>query len=122
MIMRIIQSVYDRLTHATFYSLRGLVCAVRHEQPFQYECVVFLLILCLMPFVPLAWGLALAAAWLCVMAFELINSAVEKAFDLIDTSFRPEIQAGKDMLSAAVFLMICLNFILWCVCAASCFL
>ena len=48
-----------------------------------------------------------------VMALELVNSAVEKAFDLIDKSFRPEIKAGKDMLSGAVFIMISMNIILW---------
>ena len=120
-ITRIIKSIYNRLTNATLYSLRGLACAVRNEQPFRYECTVFLVILCFTLFVPLLWGLGLACAWLFVMAFELVNSAVEKAFDLIDTNFRPEIKAGKDMLSAAVFIMICINFVLWCVCAAVCF-
>ncbi len=114
------RSLYNRLSRGMCFSLRGLLFAVRHEQPFQYECVVFFVILCLAPFVPLAWGLALACAWLFVMAFELVNSAVEKAFDLIDIKFRPEIQAGKDMLSAAVFIMICLNFVLWGICAAVC--
>ena len=118
--MRGIQSVYHRLSHALLYSLRGLAYAVRHEQPFQYECAVFMVILCFLPFVPFLWRFALTGGWLGVMILELINSAVEKAFDLIDTHFRPEIQAGKDMLSAAVFLMICLNFILWCSCVAVC--
>ena len=115
-----IQNIYNRLSHALFYSLRGLAYAVRHEQPFQYECAVFIAILGFLPFVPLLWRFALVGGWLCVMAFELVNSTVEKAFDLIDTHFRPEIQAGKDMLSAAVFIMICLNFALWCFCATTC--
>lgn len=51
--------------------------------------------------------------WIVLMALELVNSATEKAFDLIDENFRPEIKAGKDMLSAAIFLMVCLNIFLW---------
>ena len=47
------------------------------------------------------------------MALELVNSAVERAFDLIDRGYRAEIKAGKDMLSAAVFLAIVFNVILW---------
>ena len=54
-----------------------------------------------------------AAMWLLVMALELINSAVERAFDLVDKSFRPEIKAGKDMLSAATFIFVGMNIILW---------
>jgi diacylglycerol kinase len=47
------------------------------------------------------------------MALELINSAVERAFDLIDQEYNLHVKAGKDMLSAAVFLMICFNMLLW---------
>lgn len=61
-----------------------------------------------------------AGMWLIVMAFEMINSAVEKAFDMIDEKYRPEIKAGKDMLSAAVFLMVCFNIILWLVIINTC--
>ncbi len=54
----------------------------------------------------------LSGAWLIVMCLELINSSVEKAFDLIDKNFRDEIKAGKDMLSSAIFFAICFNIIL----------
>ena len=55
----------------------------------------------------------LTGSWCVVMCIELINSSVEKAFDLIDKNFRPEIKAGKDMLSAAVFIAVCFNIVLW---------
>ena len=60
-----------------------------------------------------ATALALVGSWTAVMALELINSAVERAFDLIDKDYRAEIKAGKDMLSAAVFLAIAFNIIFW---------
>ena len=105
----------SRLINATIYSLQGLNFALRHEQAFRYEAIVFIMIcvfLLVMPFTVMH-KIFLAAIWVIVMAFELVNSAVENAFDLIDKNYRPEIKAGKDMLSAAVFLMIAVNVIAW---------
>ena len=62
---------------------------------------------------PLPRSLAVIGGWMAVMALELVNSAVERAFDLIDKNYRAEIEAGKDMLSAAVFLVIVFNVLLW---------
>ena len=113
---------WGRLWNGTRYSLRGLRCALLQEQAFEYEAVV-LAVVCAValsaPLPPLQ-GVALVGCWMAVMALELINSAVEKAFDLIDESFRPEIKAGKDMLSAAVFLGVCFNIFLWCALAVHC--
>ena len=106
---------WKRLYNATLYSLSGLLQAFRQEQAFEYEAVVFFflcaLLLCLR--LPLPHSLAVIGGWMAVMALELVNSAVERAFDLIDRDYRAEIKAGKDMLSAAVFLAIVFNVILW---------
>ena len=111
---------WGRLYHASLYSLKGLRCAFRQEQAFEYEAVVFLVICAtaLSASLPPFQALALLGAWLAVMALELVNGAVERAFDLIDPQFRPEIGAGKDMLSAAVFIMVCFNVLLWAAVAA----
>ena len=104
-----------RLYNASLYSIDGLLHALRNEQAFRYEAVVFCvlcLVLCISP-LPLMRCLFLAGMWIVLMALELVNSATEKAFDLIDEDFRPEIKAGKDMLSAAIFLMVCFNIFLW---------
>lgn len=110
-------NIFSRLVNATRYSLDGLAYALKHEQAFQYEAAVFVFvcIAVLMPGFPAGWAVSLIGAWVIVMCLELVNSSAEKAFDLIDTRIRPEIKAGKDMLSAAVFLAICFNVILWCV-------
>ena len=106
---------WKRLYNATAYSLSGLSQALRQEQAFEYEAVVFFflcaLLLHLRP--PLPRALAVIGGWMAVMALELVNSAVERAFDLIDRNYRAEIKAGKDMLSAAVFLAIAFNVLLW---------
>ena len=77
---------WKRLYNATLYSLSGLLQAFRQEQAFEYEAVVFFflcaLLLCLR--LPLPHSLAVIGGWMAVMALELVNSAVERAFDLID--------------------------------------
>ena len=111
----IYRNPFKRIFHAAIYSINGLIFALTHEQAFRYEfCVLVAILAFVMIFaVELVWAVIFVAAWLLVMCFELVNSAVEKAFDLIDENFRPEIKAGKDMLSAAVFVVIFLNVILW---------
>ena len=106
---------FSRLSNASRYSLDGLRYALINEQAFQYECAVLVIIIAIILFAPLSAELKifLVLAWLIVICLELINSAVERAFDLIDENFRAEIKAGKDMLSAAVFIMVCFNIALW---------
>ena len=111
-------NIFSRLFNASRYSLDGLIYALRNEQAFQYEAAVFA-VLCaviLLFDVPALWAVILMGAWIPVMCLELVNSAVEKAFDLIDENFRPEIKAGKDMLSLSVGMSIAFNIFLW-VCA-----
>ena len=106
---------FSRLFNASRYSLDGLRHALINEQAFQYECAVLVIILAVSSFAPLSAELKifLIFAWLIVMCLELINSSVEKAFDLIDENFRAEIKAGKDMLSSAVFITVCFNIAIW---------
>ena len=102
-------NIFERLFHATRYSLEGLYYALRHEQAFRYEAVVLVMIIFL------TRSLILIGSWCVVMCIELINSSVEKAFDLIDKKFNPQIKAGKDMLSGAVFIAVCFNILFWAV-------
>lgn len=108
---------FSRLLNASKYSLQGLAYALRHEQAFQYEAAVFV-VLCavlLMLDIPAGQSFALAGVWLVVMCLELVNSASEKAFDLITQDYHPLVKAAKDMLSASVFLAVCFNIVLWVV-------
>ncbi|MDR3264745.1 MAG: diacylglycerol kinase [Synergistaceae bacterium] len=108
-------SVIGRLYNATRYSLNGLICAFRQEQAFEYETVVLVVLLAVVLWARMSFlsSLAVIGAWLLVMALELVNGAVERAFNLISRQIDPEIKAGKDMLSAAVFLAIAFNVALW---------
>ena len=104
-----------RIISASMYSLQGLAYALKNEQAFRYEAAVFAAICVLLCLIPLGmWPkLFLAGMWLLVMALELMNSAVEKAFDLITSEYNSLVKAGKDMLSASVFLMVSFNVICW---------
>lgn len=108
-------NLFSRLYNASLYSLQGLSYAVKNEQAFRYETIVFILVCAAVIILPLPvmHSAFLAGAWLIVMCLELVNSAVEKAFDLISSEYNPLIKAGKDMLSASVFLAVCMNIILW---------
>ena len=105
----------ERIYKAGIYSINGLYAAIKDEQAFRHELIIFLgvCLICLLFKFELSRKIILICGWLVVMAFELINSAVERAFNLIDKKYNPEIKAGKDMLSAAIFLMISANIILW---------
>ena len=61
---------------------------------------------------PVQWLLCVCA-WLAVMAGELLNSALEEAFNLITTEYSPGVKAGKDMASAAVFVLMLINAGVW---------
>lgn len=104
-----------RIINASRYSLEGLYYALKNEQAFQYEFFVFICVCLAAYFFPITFTQKIIAIflWLIVMAFELANSAAEKILDMIDKNFWPEIKAGKDMLSAAIFIMICANIFLW---------
>lgn len=108
-------NIFSRIWNASRYSLCGLIYALKNEQSFRCEAAVLFIISALIIFLNIPFNLSsvMIIAWLFVMCLELINSSVEKAFDLIDEHYRPEIKAGKDMLSASVFIAIICNVILW---------
>ena len=106
---------FKHLCGATRYSLAGLARAWRQEQAFRHEVVV-LAVLCLVLVLcgkPFGLSLLVLGAWLVVMAVELLNSAIETAFDMITTERDDRVKAGKDMASAAIFLAIAANVGLW---------
>ncbi len=100
---------------AFLYSLAGLKRAWQGEQAFRHEVlllpVMAALLLCLRP--GAIWSAVLLIGWLFVLVVELINSAIEEAFDLISPDFNIHVKYGKDMASAAVFIAVCANALLW---------
>lgn len=106
---------FHHLIHATKYSLMGLIQAFKSEQSFRHEVIILGILFFLLWFQDknaLHWLITISG-WLFVMIIELLNSAIEKIFDLITTDIKPIIKAGKDMASAAIFLAIIINIGLW---------
>jgi diacylglycerol kinase (ATP) len=96
------------------YSLQGITAAFRSETAFQQECVALAAIaaLAFVLFSP-AVAMGLCAAWIFVMALELLNMAVESVCDFVSKEFQPLIKKAKDAGSAAVFLGIVANGAMW---------
>ena len=100
---------------ATRCSLEGLAAAVRHEDAFRQELVVFAVA------VPVALWLGrtgferalLIGALFLVLIVELINSAVEAAVDRTSLEQHPLAKRAKDIGSAAVMLSIVNAAVVW---------
>ena len=105
----------SHLIRATRHSLAGLVHAFRAEQAFRHEVIILALLTVLLALTapPAGHWLLVLGGWLLVMLVELLNSAIEEAFDLVSTEWHPRIKAGKDMASAAIFLALALNVGIW---------
>ena len=104
-----------RFYYATKYSIQGFRAAYKEEQAFRYELAAMLLL------VPAAvWiaqsGVQLALLWgscLLVLAFEIVNSAIEAVVDRWGSEYHELAGRAKDMGSAGVFLMIMLTVVVW---------
>ena len=102
------------LSGALRHSIAGLRRACG-EQAFKHELLVFVGVLALLACIRpgAVWTAALICGWLLVMVVELLNSAIEEAFDLASPEFNIHVKYGKDMASAAIFVALLLNAVLW---------
>ena len=96
------------------YSVQGIASALRSETAFQQEAMALVgVVVVSLIFTPLDTACGLIAAWLFVMALELLNMALESVADLVTTDIHPLVKRAKDAASAAVFLAIIANAALW---------
>ncbi|WP_409420317.1 diacylglycerol kinase [Pseudaeromonas sp. ZJS20] len=104
-----------RIIRATFYSIQGLRSAWRHEAAFRQELILMLVL------TPLAFVvgqgltqqlLLIMVGWLVVIV-EVLNSAIEAVVDRIGAELHELSGRAKDLGSAAVFLALALNLVLW---------
>ncbi len=100
---------------AILYSISGIKTAIATERAFQQELIVLIILLIMVPYsgVDFVMGSLMILSWVVVMVIELLNSAIEAAFDRIGTEENALTQIGKDLGSAAVFLSILYNIGLW---------
>ncbi len=104
-----------RLLNAAGYSWAGLRAALRHEDAFRQEALLFVLLL------PLAAYLGdtgieralLIAPLFGVLIVELLNAALEALADRVSLEHHPLIKRAKDMGSAAVMLALANVLVVW---------
>ncbi|TNH95400.1 diacylglycerol kinase [Aeromonas sobria] len=104
-----------RIINATGYSMKGLKSAWINEAAFRQELMLILLLM------PLAFWvgdtlnqilLLVVISWLVVIA-EILNSAIEAVVDRIGAEHHELSGRAKDLGSAAVFIALALNGLVW---------
>ncbi|WP_323992134.1 diacylglycerol kinase [Aeromonas dhakensis] len=104
-----------RIINATGYSMKGLKSAWINEAAFRQELMLILLLM------PLAFWigdsldqilLLICISWLVVIV-EVLNSAVEAVVDRIGSEHHELSGRAKDLGSAAVFIALALNALMW---------
>ena len=104
-----------RIINATGYSMKGLKSAWINEAAFRQELMLILLLM------PLAFWvgeslnqilLLITISWLVVIV-EILNSAIEAVVDRIGAEHHELSGRAKDLGSAAVFIALALNALVW---------
>lgn len=106
-----------RIFKAVKYAMRGLAAAWKHEHAFRQELLlvsVFLPAAVLLPVSALERLLLICLLTLIIIV-ELINSAIEAIVDKASPEMNELAGRSKDLASAAVFVVICLNLVAWLV-------
>ncbi len=107
-----IKKLYSNLIN----SLNGLKI-VSKENSFILELVlgVFLIPYIFLSNIDLNYKIILSVLYFLLLAFEIMNTAVEKLCDKVTTDINTEIKKIKDLSSAAVFLVLTLLVIIFLV-------
>ncbi|WP_068977513.1 MULTISPECIES: diacylglycerol kinase [Aeromonas] len=104
-----------RIINATGYSMKGLKSAWINEAAFRQELMLILLLM------PLAFWvgdslnqilLLVVISWLVVIV-EILNSAIEAVVDRIGAEHHELSGRAKDLGSAAVFIALAINGLVW---------
>lgn len=105
---------FNRMWHATGYSLEGLRAGWQ-EAAFRLEACLAFLLLPLAFWVGRSWVevALLASSVLLVLVVELLNTGIELAIDRIGLERHPLSKRAKDMGSAAVFLSLVIAGGIW---------
>lgn len=97
------------------YSMAGLAAAFKHEAAFRQELFLGVVHFTAMFLLDLSLELRLylAAVWIILVCFELVNSAIEAVVDLVSPGWNELAKRAKDLGSATVFCMLVLFWGSW---------
>ena len=114
---------FNRLWHATGYSLSGLR-AGWGETAFRQETIAAVILVPLAFYLGRTWSevALLAGSVMVVMVVELLNTAIEAAIDRVGPEWHDLSKRAKDMGSAAVLLSLLLALSIWVAALATRFL
>ena len=106
---------WNRIVHATGYSIAGLGAAWRHESAFRQECFAAVVLWPVAVWIGRTWveTALLAGSLMLVLIVELLNSAIEAVVDRVSPDLHPLSKRAKDIGSAAVMLAIVACALLW---------
>jgi diacylglycerol kinase (ATP) len=112
---RLLRATINTWKRATINTWNGLIAASRSEEAFRQEVAAFVLAVPLAFFVAeAAWKrLALIGVVGFVLVVELLNTAIEKLADRVNSTIDPQIGRVKDMGSAAVGLALIIAGLTW---------
>ncbi|HIV14614.1 MAG TPA: diacylglycerol kinase [Candidatus Avisuccinivibrio pullicola] len=102
-----------RIYNAFFYSLKGLRAGLKYEAAVRQELCLAVLMTALAAVIADSLTLFLILfilPWL-TLAFELANSAIEAVVDRIGDEYHELSGRAKDLGSACVFVLLCLDVI-----------
>ena len=100
---------------ASIYSIQGMKAAYAQEPAFRYEVwgsAVLIPLACFIAESPMQLA-ALISTCLLVMAFELVNSAIEAVVDRAGTEFHELAGLAKDLGSAVVMVSLAIGALVW---------
>lgn len=96
----------NNLRMSFVYALRGVAFCIRHERNMRIHLVAVVAVMYLSQFYELSRAEVILLVMTCmlVMAFEMINTAVEVVIDKVSPAYSPLAKVGKDVAAGAVFL------------------
>jgi len=106
---------FKRFYYASIYSWQGIKAAYKQEPAFRYEVwgsAVLIPLACFLAQSPMQLA-ALICTCLLVLAFELVNSAIEAVVDRAGTEFHELAGLAKDLGSAVVMVALIMGGIVW---------
>lgn len=104
-----------RIFYAFGYTFSGLKHAIKYEDAFRQEAILFTIATIAMFFIPMNNELRLMIFFsqIFVMVTELLNIGIESIVDLASPEYHELAKQAKDVASASVFLSFLVPVIIW---------
>ncbi len=102
----------------TTYALEGLKDVIKNESSFKIELLIAIILLPILLIIELdiIYKLLMFMSLMGMLIAEVINSAIERAVDLVTLEHHQMARRAKDAGSAIVFLSIVVFVVVWGVC------